>query len=118
MTATDSHLIQAPGPTAPVPAPHAFSGIIDGSLSADVTIQGQAAATVTSTATNSPAHVPLGGAFVNPPTNRATIISGSATVLINGKPAARSGDKALTCNDPLPLPAGSVVAASTVRIGG
>ena len=43
---------------------------------------------------------------------------GSTTVLINSKPAARNGDPALTCNDPADLPAGSVVAAGTVMIGG
>jgi uncharacterized Zn-binding protein involved in type VI secretion len=118
VTATDIHLIQAPGPTAPVPVPHPFSGVIDGSLSVDVSIEGKAAATLNSTATNTPAHLPQGGSFVNPPTNRATIIRGSATVFINNKPAARAGDAALTCNDPVPLPAGTVVAASTVQIGG
>jgi uncharacterized Zn-binding protein involved in type VI secretion len=112
------HLIQPPGPTAPAPVPHPFSGVIDGSLSADVSIEGKAAATLNSTATNTPAHLPQGGSFVNPPTNRATIIRGSATVFINNKPAARAGDAALTCNDPVPLPAGTVVATSTVLIGG
>jgi uncharacterized Zn-binding protein involved in type VI secretion len=118
VTAIDVHLVQPPGPTAPVPIPHPFSGVIDGTLSSDVTIERRAAATLNSTATNTPAHIPLGGSFVNPPTNRATIVSGSATVFVNKKPAARLGDTAVTCNDPAPLPAGSVVAASTVLIGG
>jgi len=39
-------------------------------------------------------------------------------VLINGKGAARTGDTARTCNDPVDLPVGTVVAASTVDIGG
>jgi uncharacterized Zn-binding protein involved in type VI secretion len=39
-------------------------------------------------------------------------------VLINKKPAARAGDKAQTCNDPVPLPVGTVVATGTVLIGG
>lgn len=114
----DTHLIQPSGPSSPVPVPHPFSGRIDGALSADVRIEGRPAATVGSTATNTPAHVPQGGSFVNPPTNSATIVSGSATVTINGKPAARAGDTAQTCNDPVPLPVGSVVAAGTVLIGG
>jgi uncharacterized Zn-binding protein involved in type VI secretion len=38
--------------------------------------------------------------------------------LINGKPAARNGDTAMTCNDPADLPVGSVVALGTVLIGG
>ncbi|HET6229347.1 MAG TPA: PAAR domain-containing protein [Longimicrobiaceae bacterium] len=116
--ATDTHLIQPPGTTPPVPVPHPFTGIIDGGLSGDVTIGGKPAATVGSTATNTPPHLPLGGTFVNPPANRGTIVKGSATVLINGKGAARMGDTAKTCNDPVDLPGGTVVAAGTVEIGG
>jgi uncharacterized Zn-binding protein involved in type VI secretion len=115
--ATDMHLIQPPGPTAPVIVPHPFTGIIDGGLSTDVKIEGRAAATQGSTATNTPPHIPIGGTFVKPPTNKATIIVGSATVLINGKPAARNGDTATTCNDPVDLPVGTVVAVGTVLIG-
>src|SRR5713226_2914238 len=89
VSATDIHLIQPPGPSSPVPVPHPFSGIIDNGLSSDVNIQGLPAATVGSTATNTPPHVPQGGTFVNPPSNRGTIIKGSATVMINNKPAAR-----------------------------
>jgi uncharacterized Zn-binding protein involved in type VI secretion len=118
VTAVDIHLIQAPGPTAPVPVPHPFNGIVDDGLSTDVTIEGRPAATISSTATNTPEHIPQGGSFVSPPTNTATIITGSGTVLINNKPAARTGDTATTCNDPVPLPVGSVVAVSTVLIGG
>lgn len=119
VTAMDTHLIMPPPPaTVAVPVPHPFSGIIDGGLSGDVLIEGKAAATVNSTATNTPPHVPIGGTFVNPPPNKGTIIRGSATVLINGKAAARMGDTARTCNDPVDLPVGTVVAASTVDIGG
>jgi uncharacterized Zn-binding protein involved in type VI secretion len=118
ITATDTHLIQPPGTAPPVPTPHPFTGIIDGSLSSDVKIMSRAAATVNSTATNTPPHIPIGGMFVKPPSNRATIILGSTSVFINKKPAARNGDKALTCNDPVDLPVGTVVAVGTVNIGG
>ena len=118
ITATDIHLIQPPGPTSPVPVPHPFSGIIDGSLSSNVNIMGLAAATVNSTATNTPPHIPIGGTFVNPPSNRGQIIMGSLSVNINGKSAARAGDIAKTCNDPTDLPVGTVVAQGTVLIGG
>lgn len=118
VTAIDMHLIQPPGPVSPVPVPHPFNGLIDNNLSPNVTVQGRPAATLGSTATNTPPHIPLGGTFVVPPKNQATIISGSATVFINGKPAARAGDTALTCNDPVDLPVGRVVAVSTVLIGG
>lgn len=118
VTATDMHLIQPPGPCSPIMVPHPFIGTLDGALSTDVKIEGKPAAVVGSTATNTPAHVPIGGAFVNPPMNRGEIIKGSATVTINGKPAARSGDMAKTCNDPAEMPVGTVVAVGTVMIGG
>jgi uncharacterized Zn-binding protein involved in type VI secretion len=45
------------------------------------------------------------------------VLRGSATVTINGKPAARAGDPVMTCNDPADMPTGTVVAAGTVVIG-
>lgn len=117
--ATDIHIILIPGtPPVPTPIPHPFSGIIDGNLSSDVNIEGKPAATVNSTATNTPAHIPQGGPFQIPPKNRGQIIMGSTTVFINGKPAARAKDLALTCNDPVDAPVGQVVAQSKVLIGG
>lgn len=118
VTAIDTHLIQPPGPSSPVPTPNPFSGIIDGSLSPNVNIMSMPAATTGSTAMNLPPHIPLGGSFVKPPTNQGTIITGSATVMINGQSAARAGDTVMTCNDPVDLPVGSVVAVGTVMIGG
>jgi uncharacterized Zn-binding protein involved in type VI secretion len=117
---TDTHIVMIPSPGGPVPTPlpHPFAGQLDGSLSGDVNIEGKAAAVQGSTATNTPAHVPQGGPFQKPPSNKATVQLGSGTVLINGKPAARNGDMAMTCNDPADLPAGTVVAAGTVLIGG
>ena len=117
ITAVDVHLVQPPGPTAPIPVPHPFNALIDGDLSGDVTIEGQPAAVAGSTASNQPSHLPQGGSFVSPPRNRGRILLGSSTVLINGKPAARAGDSAMTCNDPVDLPVGTVVATSTVFIG-
>jgi len=118
ITAVDTHLIQPPGTAPPVPVPHPFNGIIDGNLSPNVKIMGLPAATVGSTATNTPPHIPQGGTFVKPPTNRGTIQVGSATVRINGKMAARNGDTAMTCNDPVDMPVGTVIATGTVFIGG
>lgn len=117
--ATDIHIQMVPSPGGPVPTPlpSPFVGTIDGSLSSDVQIEGKPAATVGSTATNTPSHIPTAGPFQKPPSNRATILQGSSTVLINGKPAARMGDPATTCNDPADLPAGTVVASGTVLIG-
>ncbi len=118
--ATDTHIVMIPSPGGPVPTPlpHPFVGQLDGSLSGDVNVEGKAAAVQGSTATNAPAHVPQGGPFQKPPSNKGTVQIGSSTVFINGKPAARNGDKAITCNDPADLPVGTVVAASTVMIGG
>jgi uncharacterized Zn-binding protein involved in type VI secretion len=120
VVATDTHIVMIPSPGGPVPTPlpHPFAGQLDGSLSGDVNIEGKAAAVQGSTATNTPSHVPQGGPFQKPPSNKGTIQIGSGTVLINGKPAARNGDKAMTCNDPADLPIGTVVAAGTVLIGG
>ncbi|MFM9327198.1 PAAR domain-containing protein [Paenibacillus mesotrionivorans] len=118
--ATDTHIVMIPAGAAMVPTllPHPFTGIIDGALSSNVKIMGQPAATMNSTATNTPSHVPQGGPFQKPPANKGKILAGSATVRINGKMAARNGDTALTCNDPADLPVGKVVAAGTVFIGG
>jgi uncharacterized Zn-binding protein involved in type VI secretion len=118
ISATDVHFIQPPG-AAPTAVQHPFKGTINGKLSSNVNIMGKPAATLTSTATNTPAHQPIGGTFVIAPgpANRGTIIVGSETVFINGKPAARSGDTAITCNDPVDLPVGKVVAKGSVFIG-
>ena len=120
VTATDIHitLLPAPSGTVPTPLPYPFNGIINGSLSSDVNIMGLPAATQGSTAQNTPPHIPQGGPFQTPPSNKGEIILGSATVKINGKPAARNGDTAKTCNDPTDLPVGTVIATGTVFIGG
>ena len=121
VVATDTHIVMVPSPGGPVPTPlpHPFTGILSGGLSSDVKVMGMAAATVDSTADNTPPHIPTppGIAFQSPPANKATIKMGSATVKINGKAAARNGDTAETCNDPSDLPAGTVIAAGTVMIG-
>ena len=117
--ATDTHIVMIPSPGGPVPTPlpNPFVGMISGGLSTNVKIMGMPAATLGSTADNVPPHIPQGGPFQKPPTNKATIMIGSPTVLINGKPAARNGDTALTCNDPVDLPIGKVIAVGTVMIG-
>ncbi|RIK40424.1 MAG: hypothetical protein DCC58_13905 [Chloroflexi bacterium] len=120
ITALDIHIIMIPSPGGPVPTPlpHPFNGIINANLSSDVMVMGMPAATVGSTADNMPPHIPQGGPFQIPPRNKGQIITGSTTVFINGKQAARNGDTALTCNDPVDLPVGTVVAVGTVMIGG
>lgn len=118
VTAMDAHLvIVSSGP--PVTQVLPFSGRLVDGLSSNVRIQQRPAAVVGSTAVNTPPHVPVapGAAFSRPPSNQGTVQSGSATVRINGKPAARAGDPVTTCNDPADLPAGTITAAGHVRIG-
>lgn len=120
VVAVDTHIVMVPGaPPVPTPLPHPFTGMLNGNLSSDVKIMGKAAATVDSTADNSPAHIatPPGTTFQKPPANKGTIKMGSATVKINGKKAARNGDIAETCNDPSDMPVGQVIAVGTVMIG-
>jgi uncharacterized Zn-binding protein involved in type VI secretion len=119
IVAVDTHIVILPSPAPPAPLLHPFSGTINGGLSSDVNIMGKPAATVDSTADNSPAHIatPPGTSFQKPPSNKGTIKMGSPTVKINGKMAARNGDTAMTCNDPADLPIGQVIAVGTVMIG-
>jgi len=121
VVAVDTHIVLVPvGPAlVPTPLPHPFSGQLNGGLATNVKIAGLASAVVGSTA-DQPPHVPTppGTSFQKPPANRATVQLGSATVRIGGKQAARSGDVAVTCNDPADLPVGTIVAAGTVLVGG
>lgn len=121
ITAIDTHIVMVPSPGGPVPTPlpHPFTGIINGNLSSDVNIMGMPAATVDSTADNTPQHIPTppGTSFQKPPANKAMIKNGSATVKINGKMAARNLDMAQTCNDPADQPIGQIIAVGTVLIG-
>ncbi len=122
VTAIDTHIVMVPSPGGPLPTPlpHPFIGMLDGNLSSNVNIMGIPAATQGSTASNQPPHIPTppGTAFQMPPTNKATIMTGSGTVNINGKPAARITDTVQTCADPAPNMAGKIAGMSTVNIGG
>ncbi len=84
----DIHIVLVPAPPSPspipTPLPHPYVGMIDGGLSTSVNIMGQPAATVDSTATNTPSHIatPPGVSFQKPPDNKAKIILGSFDVMI------------------------------------
>ncbi|ONI81521.1 hypothetical protein ALI144C_19600 [Actinosynnema sp. ALI-1.44] len=112
----DVHIVLVPSPTGPVPTPVPlpFDGKIVDGCSGNVLIEGAPAAVVGSAAANSPVHVPPGGEFETPPTNRGTLVAGNPTVLVNGKPLARSGDQVTTCNDPVPEPTSAIIATGTV----
>jgi uncharacterized Zn-binding protein involved in type VI secretion len=122
VTAVDIHIVMVPSPGGPVPTPlpHPFFGMLDGNLSSNVKIMGMPAATAGSTANNQPPHIPTppGTVFQIPPTNKATIMMGSGTVMINKKPAARAGDQTQTCADPVPNIGATLIAFGTVLIGG
>ena len=122
VVAVDTHIVMVPtaGGPVPTPLPHPFAGQLDGSLSTTVQANGKAVATVDSTASNQPAHVPTppGASFQSPPANRGTVILGSATVKVQGKMVARAGDTLRTCNDPADAPVGKIIAAGTVLVGG
>jgi len=124
----DIHLIQPPGPVPPVPVPHPFIGIVfdplglavgmaisgavaafGGSFSGPVLINGMPAANTGTAVKGMPVHVPIGGVFVNPPSNEGTIITGSKTVHILGTSGARLTSMAITCNDPINLPTSVVM---------
>ena len=120
--AVDTHIVMVPSPGGPVPTPtpgHVFNGVINAGLSPNVLVGGLPVAIVGSTAMNTPPHIPIGGpSFQIPPTNQASIMMGSMTVLVNGQGIARNGDPARTCDDIVPAPHGTVVAVGTVMAGG
>ena len=119
--AQDIHTVLVPSPAGETPTPQVlnFNGILNGGLSSNVFISKRPAATLGSMADNSPPHIPLppGTRFQIPPTNKGVIQQGSATVKINGKPAARNNDMAMTCTEGAPN-GKVVVVGGTVNIGG
>jgi uncharacterized Zn-binding protein involved in type VI secretion len=91
-----------------------FSGPLVEGLAMRVLIGGQPAAVAGSVAYAVPPHVGIVDAFAAPPMQRATVLGGSATVLVEGRPAARSGESCSTCTGTGTL-AGT---AARVLIGG
>ncbi len=112
VTGVDTHIIMFPTPAGevPTPIPHPFKAKISTGVSTNVKIGGKPAAMVGNQTQNQPSHIPQGPRFMVNPTNKGTILLGSFTVFINKKPAARMGDKVMTCNDPAPLPMGTIAA--------
>ena len=113
VTGTDIHILLVPSPGGPVPTPTPlpYAGQLMLSLSADVLINGRPAATQGSVSQNMPPHIPP-FPFQRPPTNQGTVVMGSPTVLVNGKPLARMGDPVATCNDPVDAPTSTISAGS------
>jgi len=108
---TDVHILLVPSPGGPVPTPTPlpFSGQLVSGLSTDVLVNSRPAAVAGSVAQNMPPHLPPPGtSFSKPPTNQGRVVTGSPTVLVNGKPMARLGDPVMTCNDPADMPTGTI----------
>ncbi len=97
---------------------HSFSGPLQQSLSPNVRIQGRAAAVVGSVGINTPRHAVQSPAlrFQHPPSNRGTVVAGSRTVFVNGKPLARGGDPCRTCQDPRDLTLGKIQISGPVTV--
>lgn len=119
ITATDTHivLVSTPAGETPTPVEFPFKGALRENLSPNVKINGRAAVFIGSVAHNDPPHLPVQGRFQTQPSNRGEVIAGSDKVFINGKPAVRDGDAAMTCNDPADQPIGRVESNSNVLIG-
>lgn len=103
----------APQPSPPLP----FSAPLLQGLATKVLIAGKPAAVQGSSGYNTPPHVGLhpSDLFMAPTQQRATVVMGSATVLIEGKPAAKTGSTCTVCSG---LPGQLVGTAATVLIGG
>jgi uncharacterized Zn-binding protein involved in type VI secretion len=116
VTGADTHIVLVPSPGGPVPTPTPlpFAGKLMSGLSKDVFVNKLPAATKDSVAQNVPPHIPPPGTtFQKPPTNSGRVVTGSPTVLVNGKPMARVGDPVMTCNDPADAPTSTISAGST-----
>jgi uncharacterized Zn-binding protein involved in type VI secretion len=110
----DTHIINDPSGPKSVKLP--FTGALIGGLSPNVSIMGLPAAIEGSTARNDITPHPPGLPYLRPPANKAQITMCTSTVRINGKAAARNGDTAITCNDPVDLPEGKVITSGTVTV--
>ena len=102
-----------PGPAPPMP----FSAPLTTGIAPTVLIGGKPAAVVGSWGLNAPPHVGLhvSDPFMAPPMQRGTVMQGSTTVLMEGKPAAKTGSACTIC---LGLTGQLTGTAATVLIGG
>jgi uncharacterized Zn-binding protein involved in type VI secretion len=121
----DTHIIMIPSPGGPIPTPlpHPFVGMIDSGCSTSVNIMGMAAATVDSQASAMPPHIPQGGPFQKPPSNKAKIIIGSPDVFIGnggggGGGGSGGGASATTQTESQEVEAGHFLDVKFVDKGG
>ena len=120
IVAIDIHLIQPPGADARRCRCRTRSAASStAALSTDVKIEGSRRRRSTAPPPTRRRTFRIGGIVRQPAEQQGRRSSrGSATVTINGKPAARAGDTAATCNDPVDLPVGHRRRRGTVLIGG
>lgn len=112
------HLVPNPATGAPQPGPPLpFSAPVTVGLAATVLIGGKPAAVVGSSGYNTPPHVGLhpSDPFMVPTTQVGTVVVGSATVLFEKKPAAKTGSSCTICAG---APATLTGTAADVLIGG
>lgn len=110
------HQIPNPASGVPQPAPPMpFSAPLTLGLEPTVLIAGKPAAVLGSSGYNTPPHVGLHASdpFMVPTVQEGRVMAGSLTVLIGGKPAARTGSQVMCCATPGQL----IGSASTVLIG-
>lgn len=98
-----------PGPPMPFAAPLTVG------LCPTVLVGGKPAAVMGSSGTNTPPHVGLHASdpFLAPPLQVGTVVSGSASVLFGGRPAATATSSATCCATPGAL----VPSTTTVLVG-
>jgi uncharacterized Zn-binding protein involved in type VI secretion len=112
------HLIPNPASGIPQPGPPVpFSAPLLQGLATRVLIAGKPAAVTGASGLNTPPHVGLHPAdpFFLPMAEMGTIVGGSATVLIEGRPAAKTGSPCTICAG---IPGVLTGTAATVLIGG
>jgi uncharacterized Zn-binding protein involved in type VI secretion len=111
------HLIVNPatGAPQPSPVPLPFSAALVNQLATTVQIGGKPAVVAGSWGLNAPPHpIHATDPYFAPLMQKGTVVSGSATVMFDGLPAAKTGSPSLCCSTPGNL----VGSAATVLIGG
>jgi len=112
-----THVVPSPtGSPMPSPAPLPFSAPLTTGLATTVLVTGKPAAVQGSSGVNSPPHVGLHPAdpFLTPVAQQGRVVTGSATVFFDGRPAAYTGCPVTSCSG---APAQVTGTAATVLIG-
>jgi uncharacterized Zn-binding protein involved in type VI secretion len=112
------HQVPNPASGAPQPAPPLpFSAPLVRNLANSIRIGGKQAAVAGSSGQNTPPHIGLHASdpFLAPTSQIGTVTGGSASVLLEGKPAAKTGSPCTVCAGTPGQLAGT---AATVLIGG